>query len=128
MKTNSSIFSFTNLIAIGLAILAGVLVFAVLTGRKIPLIEGDRTALIVLFVIGFVMCSFGIGRVSATGQWAHPLSIIGYLLGALIMLFAAAGIFGFRFLFVNDPRSAIIVVAILMAAKVVLTFVHMLIK
>ena len=128
MKTNQLSTGVTILITIGLATLAALLVFGVLTGRKIPMISGDRAALLALFVIGFSMCALGISRISATAQWAHPLTIIGYLLGALAILFAAAGYFGFRFLFVHDPRGAMIAVGVLLAAKLVLSIVPSLIQ
>jgi hypothetical protein len=128
MKTNQLSNGFTIPISIGLAILAALLVFLVLAGRKIPFIQGDRAALVTLFVIGFAMCGLGISRISASGQWAHPLTIIGCLLGALAILCAAAGYFGFRFFFVHDPRGALIAVGVLMAAKLVLSIVHSLIQ
>jgi len=124
MKTSQLSSSLTTLTVFGLTIAASVLVFANLTGRKIPMIDGDRTALVVLFVIGFALCGLGISRISATGQWIHPLTILGYLLGALTMLFAAAGYFGFRFAFVHNPREALITVSILMAVKLVMSIVH----
>lgn len=131
MKTNSLAtgplrlsFGATNLIAIALTILAALLIFGVFTGRKIPMISGDRAALGILFVIGFAMCAMGMFRISATGQWAHPLTIVGYILGALIMLVAAAGYFGFRFAFISEPRDAIFGVGVLMAAKLILSIVH----
>jgi len=128
MKTNHLSFGANNLISIGLAIVAAYLVFGVLTGRRIPLISEDRAALVGVFVIGFAMCAMGIGRVSAAGQWTHPLTILGYLLGALIMVVAAAGYFGFRLAFITDPRGAMIAVAGLMAGKMVLGIVHILLK
>jgi hypothetical protein len=128
MKTNQLSTSVTILISIGLTTLAAWLTYGVLTGRKIPMISGDRAALLALFVIGFCMCAVGISRVSATGQWAHPLTIIGYFLGVLALLVAAAGYFSFRFLFVHDPRGAMIAVGVLMAAKLVLSIVHSLIQ
>jgi SAM-dependent methyltransferase len=43
--------------------------------------------IILLVIIGMTICTQGgIGRVAATGQWTHPLSIIGYILGGLILL------------------------------------------
>jgi hypothetical protein len=128
MRTNQLSTGFNIIISIGLASLAGLLVFGALTGKKIPFIQGDRAALLVLFIVGFSMCGLGISRISATGQWAHPLTIIGYLLGVAAILFAAAGYFGFPILAVHDPRGAIIAVSILMAAKLVLSIVHSLIQ
>jgi hypothetical protein len=124
MKTNNLSLGATNPVSIVLAILAALLVFGVLTGKKLPMISGDRAALAVLFTICFAMCAFGIGRISATGQWTHPLSIIAYILGALILLYTAAGFFGFRLPPVYSAHQAIIVVAALGVAKMILTFLH----
>jgi hypothetical protein len=80
----------TNLAVIALGILAALLVFAVLTGRKVPLLTSDRAALLALVVIGMIMCTQGgIGRVSASGTWLHPFSFLGYLLGAAIVRLAS---------------------------------------
>ncbi len=69
MKANSISTGGVNLAVIFLGILAVLLVFAVLTGRKVPLLSSDRAALLGLVVIGMVICSrAGIGRVSASGE------------------------------------------------------------
>ena len=45
------------------------------------------TPFILLVLIGMAICAQGgIGRVAALGVWSHPLSILGYLLGGLILL------------------------------------------
>jgi drug/metabolite transporter (DMT)-like permease len=127
MKTSRLSAGLTNLATSGLAILAAVFVFEILTGRKVPLIEGDRAVLLVLFVIGFALCGLGISKISATGQWTHPLTILGYILGVLTMLIAAAGYFGLRFAFIQSSGSSFIAVSILMIIKFVFAVVHSLI-
>jgi len=66
----------------------------------------------------------GIGRVAAAGQWMHPLSIAGYLLGAAILLLAAAVFFNISLPFIASPQQALVVVAALMAGKVFISVVH----
>ena len=127
MKTNQLSTGVNLVISIGLVVLAAVLAFRALTGMKIPLITSDRTALLAIFLIGFAMCGLGISRISATGQWSHPLTIIGYVLGLLAMLFAAAGYFGSHFAFVHDPRGAMIAVLAVIMLKLFLAIVHRLI-
>ncbi|HEX6306434.1 MAG TPA: hypothetical protein VFZ76_19700 [Anaerolineales bacterium] len=107
-----------------LGILAAALVFAVLSGRKVPLISGERAALIVLVVIGMAMCTNGIGRVAASGAWTHPLSILGYLLGALILVVAGAAILGRPLPLVPGVHQAIIAVSVLGVLKLVFSIVH----
>jgi hypothetical protein len=60
----------------------------------------------------------GIGRVAAQNAWAHPLSILGYVLGGLILLVTAAVCMGWKLPFIQDDRQALIAIAILAVAKV----------
>jgi hypothetical protein len=41
----------------------------------------SRITLALAGFIGMAMCSARIGRVAASGRWADPLSIVGYILG-----------------------------------------------
>lgn len=107
-----------------LGVLAALLVLATLTGRKIPLISSERAALIVLVVLGVAMCARGIGRVAAVGEWAHPLSILGYLVGALILVIAVALLAGKPLPWISTIRQAMLAVALLSAAKLVLSALH----
>ena len=125
MKTNTMSASGTNLAVIALGILAALLVFAVLTGRKIPLLTSDRAALLALLVIGMLMCApGGIGRVSATGAWLHPFSIIGYLLGAVIIVIGMAALVGKNIPPLTSYYQSFTVVAVIAAIKLVLTTIH----
>jgi hypothetical protein len=69
MKENIVPVTSINPTTIILGILAAGLVFAVLTGRRVPLISSERVALIVLVVLGMAMCTNGIGRVAAANAW-----------------------------------------------------------
>jgi uncharacterized membrane protein len=124
MKTNAISSTGSSTTTILLGILAAALVFAVLTGRKVPLISGERAALIVLVVIGMAMCANGIGRVAAAGAWAHPFSIVGYLLGALILVVAGAAILSRSLPLVPGVHQAIIAVSALGVLKLVVSILH----
>jgi hypothetical protein len=125
MKANSLSVAGSNMTTIILALLGAYIIIQVLAGRKLPLIPSERAALIILLVIGMAMCGLsGINRVSAAGAWAHPLAIIAYILGALILVVAAAGIFGIRLPMVPDAHAAIVAVAILTTAKLVIGILH----
>ena len=125
MKTNTMSTSGTNLAVIFLGIFAALLVFAVLTGRKVPLLSSDRSALLALVVIGLLMCSQGgIGRVSANGAWLHPFSIIGYVLGVTIIVIGIAALFGKNIPPLTSHYQSFTVVAIIAAIKLVLTTIH----
>jgi hypothetical protein len=125
MKTNTMSTGGTNLAVIVLGILAALLVMAVLTGRKLPLLTSDRSALLALVIIGMLMCApGGIGRVSASGAWLHPLSMIGYLLGAAIVVIGFAALFGKNIPPLTSYHQSFTAVAVIAAIKVVLTTIH----
>lgn len=125
MKTNTLPTGGTNLTVIALGILATVLVFLVLTGRKVPLLSSDRAALLAFVVIGMLICSnAGIGRVAASGAWWHPFSIIGYLLGAAIIVIGIAALFGKNIPPLTSYHQSFTAVAVIAAVKLVLTTIH----
>lgn len=105
----------------GLALLV---VFATLSGRKIPLLSNDKAALAALVILGMAMCMRGVNRVAATGSWAHPLAIVGYLLGGLILVLAIAVLIGKPLPWVSTARQAVIATAILTAVKLVISTLH----
>src|SRR5574342_598797 len=125
MKTNTLSTGGTNLAVIALGILATVLVFLVLTGRKVPLLSSDRSALLAFVVIGMLICSnAGIGRVATSGAWWHPFSIIGYLLGAAIIAIGIAALFGKNIPPLTSYNQSFTAVAVIAAIKLVLTTIH----
>jgi hypothetical protein len=106
-------------------LLFAAVVFVAITSRKVPLISNVRIAMLALLVLGMTMCAIGgIGRVAAAGQWTHPLSILGYFLGALILIIGLATIFGMKLPYIQSDAQAIIVVASLTAVKVVNAVIH----
>jgi hypothetical protein len=110
---------------LGLALLAGVIVFIGVTGRKVPLLSNIRVDIILLVLIGMAICAQGgIGRVAATGQWTHPLSIIGYILGGLILFIALAVFAGWNLPFIRNDQQALLAIAVLACLKVVNSFIH----
>jgi hypothetical protein len=125
MKTNTISTGETNLAVIALGILATVLVFLVLTGRKVPLLSNDRSALLTFVVIGMLICSnAGIGRMAASGAWWHPFSIIGYLLGAAIIVIGIAALFGKNIPPLTSYYQSFTAVAVIAAFKLLLTTIH----
>jgi hypothetical protein len=107
-----------------LALLVAAVVFVSVTGKKVPVLQHTRSAMLVVLVLGMAMCTSGIGRVAAAQQWTHPLAILGYLLGAAILLVGLATIFGWQLPFIQSDTQAMLVVAVLIAIKVVNTLVH----
>jgi hypothetical protein len=125
MKANSISTDGPNLAVIALGILAALLVFAVLTGRKVPLLSTDWAALLALVVIGMIMCTQGgIGRVASSREWLHPFSILGYLLGAAIVVIGIAALFGKNIPPLTSYHQSFTAVAVIAAVKLVLTTIH----
>ena len=125
MKSNNLSTGATNLAVIALGIFAALLVFAVLTGRKVPLLSSDRSALLALVVIGLLICSQGgIGRVSAYGAWLHPFSIVGYVLGVIVIAIGIAALFGKNIPPLTSYYQSFTAVALIAAIKLVLTTIH----
>jgi hypothetical protein len=103
---------------------AGVLAVA-LIGKKLPLLSNLRLDLAILIVLGMAMCTQGgIGRVAALNAWGHPLAIVGYVLGAAILLVAGATFLNIRLPLIADDRQALLLVAGLIGAKVVNSVIH----
>jgi hypothetical protein len=96
-------------IPIVLGVISAVIVFATASGRSLPLIGTPRAALIAL--------TGGIGQVGASGRWASPLAILGYLLGAAILIVIIGSLAGSKLPFIAGMTEAVMAVGILMAAK-----------
>ena len=114
---------------IGLALLAAVVVFIGMTGKKVPLLSSIRLDIILLVIIGMTMCTQGgIGRVAATGEWSHPLAIVGYILGGLILLVTLAVFVGWKLPYIHTEQQALLAIAILISLKVVNAVTHYLLS
>ena len=112
-----------------LALLAAAVVFIGATGKKVPLLSNVRMDIVLLVIIGMTMCTQGgIGRIAATGQWSHPLSIIGYILGGLILLITLAVFAGWKLPYIQTDQQALIAIAILAGLKVVNAVTHYLLS
>jgi len=110
---------------IGLALLFAVVTFVGVTGKRVPLLSTIHVDIILLVIIGMTICSQGgIGRIVATGQWTHPLSIIGYLLGGLILIITLAVFIGWKLPFIANDQQALLAIAIIASLKVVNAVVH----
>ena len=110
---------------IGLALLAAVIVFIGVTGKKVPLLSNVRVDIILLVIIGMTMCTQGgIGRIAATGQWTHPQAIIGYILGGLILLSTLFVFVGWKIPYIANDQQALLFIAILASLKVVNAVTH----
>lgn len=109
---------FTNLtVPMLLGLVVAGIVFAALTGKTLPLIGSPRASLIALLIVGMAMCVSGIGQVGASGRWASPLAIVGYLLGTTILIIIVSALFGWKLPLIVGETQAIAAVGILIAMK-----------
>ena len=112
-----------------LAVLFAVVAVIGATGRKVPILSNLRVDIILLMILGMAICTQGgIGRIAATGQWAHPQAIIGYVLGGSILLIALAVFVGWKLPFVQNDQQALIAIAILVGLKVLNSITHYLLS
>jgi len=124
MKT-TAVSSPLSLNVILLALLFAAIVYIGATGKKVPLLSNVRVDIVLLVVVGMAICSQGgIGRVAASGQWTHPLAIIGYVLGGLILLIALSVFVGWKLPYIQSDQQALLAIAILAGLKVVNAVVH----
>jgi len=112
-----------------LTLLFAAVVFIGARGKKVPLLSNVRVDIVLLVIIGMTICTQGgIGRIATTGQWSHPLSIIGYILGGLILLITLAVFTGWKLLFIQNDQQALIAIAILASLKVLNAVTHYLLS
>jgi hypothetical protein len=112
-----------------LALLAAVVVFSGVTGKKVPLLSNVRVDIILLVILGMSICTqAGIGRIAATGQWSHPLAIVGYILGGAILITATSVFVGWKLPFIQSDQQALIAIAILAGLKIVNAVTHYLLS
>lgn len=115
------------LIAVVTLAVTGLIVYAGLSGKKIWFVEGPRSAAITLGVIGMAFCTMSVGRFINAAP-AHPLTILGYLIGMVALLALLAQIFQWKLPMVSDPTAALWVIAICAVAKTVIGRFYFLIR
>jgi hypothetical protein len=108
-----------------LALLFVAVVFIGVTGKKVLFLSNVRLDIILLALIGMAICTQGgIGRIAATGQWAHPQAILGYILGGLILLITLAVFAGWKLPYIQTEQQALLAVALLACLKVANAVTH----
>ena len=124
--TQPSMFSFSIMI---LALLAVGVIWAGLSGRKLPLVSNVKLDILLVVGLGMAICAQGgIGRVAALSVWSHPLSIVGYLLGGLILLVTVSAFSGLKLPLIDGDRQALLAVTILAGLKVLNALLHTLLS
>lgn len=110
------------------SILGLIVLWLGLSGNKFLFITDTRSAAITLVSIGFLMCSTGALSQFITKAPAHPLTILGYLIGTVLLVILLTQIFNWNIPFIKDSQNALITIAILILVKVVIARFIYLIK
>jgi hypothetical protein len=112
-----------------LALLAAGVIWAGLSGRRLPLLSNVKLDILLVVGLGMAICAQGgIGRVAALGVWTHPLAIVGYVLGGLILLVTLAAFTGWKLPLIDGERQALLAVTILAGLKVLNALLHTLLS
>lgn len=83
-----------------------------------------KIVLITVLIVGMAMCTKGIGRIAANGEWTHPAAILGYVLGVIALVVAFAGIFHKKILFVTDEKQALVTLIAVIILKLIIGAVY----
>lgn len=112
------------------AILTALLVWGVLSGKKLPLIPDVRTAFYILWVLGLAMSILAGTRDYPDGSFKMPAFLLTPLmaLGILAVLLLVARIVGLRLPLIPGYGEAFVVLAIIIAAKWVLAHLNLLLR
>jgi hypothetical protein len=104
-----------------LGIVTILLVGSVVAGIQLPVINTDRAVFFAVAIVGLAMCIFGgIGPAITRYGWSHWYTIVGSLLGVLMLLLAAGVLFNIQLPVIDSERTATYVLAGIMVIKVVL--------
>lgn len=114
-----------NIISGAVSILVALFIFAVLTGKKVPLISGDKAAFIILFILGFSMSVLAGIRDGENFQQMIPLVMISLMvLGALAVLLFIVTLIGIKIPLISGYRKAFMVMATIIASKWVIVHLY----
>ncbi len=97
-------------------VFAVVLVVLGLTETKVLFLKGSRAMTIVLGIAGMLLCTLSIGKFIAKAP-AHPLTILGYIVGVIALLSFTTQLFKLNIPLLNNPNTALIVLAIAIIIK-----------
>lgn len=105
-----------------------IIVIIGLTGKKVFFIENARSATITLGVIGMLFCIISVGKFITLAP-AHPLSILGYIIGTIGLIALLAQVFKWNIPYVAKPETALIILAVVIVLKSIIARVgHLLVK
>ena len=97
-------------------ILSAVFVALGLTNTKVLFLQGPRTMTIVLGIMGMLLCTMSIGKFISAAP-AHPLTILGYILGAVALTAFVTQVFKIGIPVLEDPEKALVILAVALVLK-----------
>ena len=98
-------------------LVAASVVGAHLAGLSVPSVADDRTAFVVLAVVGMVMCGFGIQTIIHSTGLLSPASLIGAIIGLLILITFVAALLGRPMPVLADYREGFVALAVAILIK-----------
>ncbi len=118
-----------SIISGAVSILVALFIFAFLTGKKVPLISGDKAAFIILFILGFSMSALAGIRDGENFQQMIPLVMISLIvLGALAVLLFIVTLIGIKIPLISGYRRAFVAMATIIASKWVIVHLYNLLR
>ena len=118
-----------NIISGAVGILVALFICAVLTGKKLPLVSGDKAAFIILFILGFSMSVLAGIRDGENFQQMIPLVMISLIvLGALAVLLFIVTLIGIKIPLISGYRRAFVAMATIIASKWVIVHLYNLLR
>ena len=97
-------------------VLVIVLVALGISNKKILFIIGPRSMVIFMGIIGMLLCTLSVGKFISKAP-AHPLTILGYIFGAVALLAFITQLFRINIPYLNDPKIALIVLGVAIIIK-----------
>lgn len=113
-KAVSILLHLVTLFAVPLFLYAG------FSGRNLLFVDSPRAAALAIGVTGMLLCSAGVGRFIA-GAPAHPLTLLGYLIGAFGSLVFLVQWFQWEIPVLCEPKTAMLLLTGVIVVKFLLS-------
>lgn len=109
-------------------IITGIITIFGLSRYKLFGLQGPRSAVIILGIVGILMCTMSVGKFISAAP-TSPLSILGYIFGTVAMLTFLTQVFKWKLPIIEEPTTALIILAVAIVIKsIVARFSYLLTK
>jgi hypothetical protein len=110
-----------------------ILVFAIYLimyygNKKLPYVHDDKSAFIGLFIIGFVMCMFGIFMNIPALNWGNIYMILAAIVGTIAFAVTVLSLMQINILSLTNYKFAFNVLSVIIIFKLIITSIHHLVK